>query len=120
WLGGQAEYVLVPYADFNLLKFPDKAKRMAKIKDLTLLSDIFPTVYPGAYTAGVPTAYTLYVAGGGPVGLACAASCHPPGAAVSGEALSSRTDAGDFARQDSDRQSRERDGHLARRRSAGI
>jgi len=27
WVGGQAEYVLVPYADFNLLKFPDKARR---------------------------------------------------------------------------------------------
>ena len=24
WVGGQAEYVLVPYADWNLLKFPDK------------------------------------------------------------------------------------------------
>ena len=46
WVGGQAEYVLVPYADFNLLKFPDKARAMAKIKDLTLLSDIFPTGYP--------------------------------------------------------------------------
>ncbi len=22
WVGGQAEYVLVPYADFNLLKLP--------------------------------------------------------------------------------------------------
>ena len=27
WVGGQAEYVLVPYADFNLLKFPDKTRR---------------------------------------------------------------------------------------------
>src|ERR1700719_1748366 len=24
WVGGQAEYVMVPYADFNLLRFPDK------------------------------------------------------------------------------------------------
>ena len=24
WIGGQARYVMVPYADFNLLKFPDK------------------------------------------------------------------------------------------------
>src|SRR6266404_5971057 len=82
WVGGQAEYVMVPYADFNLLKFPDKAKAMAKIKDLTLLSDIFPTGYHGAYTAGVTTGSTVYVAGGGPVGLACAASCHLLGAAV--------------------------------------
>ena len=48
WVGGQAEYVMVPYADFNLLKFPDKDRAMAKIKDLTLLSDIFPTGYHGA------------------------------------------------------------------------
>ena len=47
WVGGQAEYVMVPYADFNLIKFPNKEKAMAKIKDLTLLSDIFPTGYHG-------------------------------------------------------------------------
>src|SRR6266404_1433974 len=82
WVGGQAEYVLVPYADFNCLKFPDKAKAMAKIQDLTMLSDIFPTGYHGAYTAGVTTGSTVYVAGAGPVGLACAASCHLLGAAV--------------------------------------
>ncbi len=82
WVGGQAEYVLVPYADFNLIKFPNKAKAMAKIKDLTMLSDIFPTGYHGAYTAGVTTGSTVYVAGAGPVGLACAASCHLLGAAV--------------------------------------
>src|SRR5438094_2465301 len=82
WVGGQAEYVMVPYADFNLLKFPDKAKAMSKIRDLTMLSDIFPTGYHGAVTAGVTTGSTVYVAGGGPVGLACAASCHLLGAAV--------------------------------------
>ena len=42
WVGGQAEYVMAPYADFNLLWLPDKARAMAKIKDLTLLSDIIP------------------------------------------------------------------------------
>src|SRR6266699_5654565 len=82
WVGGQAEYVMVPYADFNLLKFPDKAQAMAKIGDLTLLSDIFPTGYHGAFTAGVTTGSTVYVAGGGPVGLACAASAQLLGAAV--------------------------------------
>jgi glutathione-independent formaldehyde dehydrogenase len=82
WVGGQAEYVLVPYADFNLIKFPNKEKAMAKIKDLTLLSDIFPTGYHGALTAGVTTGSIVYVAGAGPVGLACAASCHLLGAAV--------------------------------------
>src|ERR1700740_1080853 len=82
WVGGQAEYVLVPYADFNLIKLPNKEKAMAKIQDLTLLSDIFPTGYHGAVTAGVTTGSIVYVAGAGPVGLACAASCHLLGAAV--------------------------------------
>ena len=82
WIGGQAEYVMVPYADFNLLKFPDKAQAMAKIKDLTLLSDIFPTGYHGAVSAGVGPGTVVYVAGAGPVGLACAAACHLLGAAV--------------------------------------
>ncbi|GCE22897.1 formaldehyde dehydrogenase, glutathione-independent [Dictyobacter kobayashii] len=82
WVGGQAEYVMVPYADWNLLKFPDKDQAMAKIKDLTMLSDIFPTGYHGAFTAGVTTGSTVYVAGAGPVGLACAASCQLLGAAV--------------------------------------
>ena len=82
WVGGQAEYVMVPYADFNLLKFPDKDQAMAKIRDLTLLSDIFPTGYHGAVTAGVGPGMIVYVAGGGPVGLACAAACQLLGAAV--------------------------------------
>jgi len=81
WVGGQAEYVMVPYADFNLLKLPEKAQTMEKIKDITLLSDIFPTGYHGAVTAGVGPGSTVYVAGGGPVGLACAAACHLLGAA---------------------------------------
>jgi glutathione-independent formaldehyde dehydrogenase len=81
WVGGQAEYVMVPYADFNLLKFPDRDQAMAKIRDLTLLSDIFPTGYHGAVTAGVEPGSIVYVAGAGPVGLACAASCHLLGAA---------------------------------------
>ena len=82
WVGGQAEYVMVPYADWNLLKFTDRAQAMEKIKDLTMLSDIFPTGYHGAFTAGVTTGSTVYVAGAGPVGLACAASAQLLGAAV--------------------------------------
>jgi glutathione-independent formaldehyde dehydrogenase len=82
WVGGQAEYVMVPYADFNLLKFPDRDQAMAKIRDLTLLSDIFPTGYHGAVTAGVGPGMIVYVAGAGPVGLACAAACQLLGAAV--------------------------------------
>src|SRR5438445_832228 len=82
WVGGQANYVMVPYADWNLLKFPDKDQAMAKIKDLTMLSDIFPTGYHGAFTAGVTTGSTVYIAGGGPVGLASAAAAQLLGAAV--------------------------------------
>lgn len=82
WIGGQAEYVMVPYADFNLLRFPDKVQAMSKIRDLTCLSDILPTGYHGAVTAGVGPGTTVYVAGAGPVGLAAAASARLLGAAV--------------------------------------
>ena len=82
WVGGQAEYVMVPYADFNLLKLPERDIALAKMKDLTLLSDIFPTGFHGAFSAGVGPGSIAYVAGAGPVGLACAHSCQLLGAAV--------------------------------------
>jgi glutathione-independent formaldehyde dehydrogenase len=82
WVGGQAEYVMVPYADFQLLKFPDKDQAMEKILDLTMLSDIFPTGFHGAYSAGVRSGSTVYVAGAGPVGLAAAHSAQLLGASV--------------------------------------
>ncbi|WP_445255571.1 formaldehyde dehydrogenase, glutathione-independent [Nocardioides aurantiacus] len=82
WVGGQAEYVLIPYADFNLLRFPDRDQALEKILDLTMLSDIFPTGYHGAYTAGVTTGSTVYVAGAGPVGLAAAHAAQLLGASV--------------------------------------
>jgi glutathione-independent formaldehyde dehydrogenase len=82
WVGGQAEYALVPYADWNLLKFPDKDQALEKIRDLAMLSDIFPTGYHGAVTAGVGTGSTVYIAGAGPVGLAAATSAFLLGAAV--------------------------------------
>ena len=82
WVGGQARYVLVPYADFNLIKFPDKEQAMEKILDLTMLSDILPTGFHGAVNAGVGVGTTVYVAGAGPVGLAAAASAQILGAAV--------------------------------------
>jgi glutathione-independent formaldehyde dehydrogenase len=82
WVGGQAEYVTVPYADWNLLKFPDREQALEKILDLTMLTDIFPTGYHGCVTAGVGPGSTVYIAGAGPVGLAAAASAHLLGAAV--------------------------------------
>ena len=82
WVGGQAEYVLVPYADWNLLKFPDRDQALAKILDLAMLTDIFPTGYHGCVSAGVTTGSTVYIAGAGPVGLAAATSAWLLGAAV--------------------------------------
>jgi len=82
WVGGQAEYVMVPYADWNLLKFPDRDQAMEKILDLTMLSDIFPTGYHGCVTAGVGPGKSVYVAGAGPVGLAAAAGGQLLGASV--------------------------------------
>ena len=81
WIGGQAEYVTVPYADFNLLKFPDQDQALAKIRDLTCLTDILPTGFHGAVTAGVGPGSTVYIAGAGPVGMAAAASARLLGAA---------------------------------------
>ena len=82
WVGGQSEYVMVPYADFQLLKFPDRDQAMDKILDLTMLSDIFPTGYHGAVSAGVKPGSTVYVAGAGPVGLAAAHAAQLLGASV--------------------------------------
>jgi glutathione-independent formaldehyde dehydrogenase len=81
WVGGQSEYVMIPYADFNLLKFPDPDQAREKIQDLTLLSDIFPTGFHGCVTAGVGPGSTVYIAGAGPVGLAAAVSAQLLGAA---------------------------------------
>jgi glutathione-independent formaldehyde dehydrogenase len=94
WVGGQAEYVMVPYADFNLLRFPDRDQAKEKIQDLTLLSDIFPTGFHGCVTAGVGPGSTVYIAGAGPVGLAAAASARLLGAAcvIVGDMIDERLD----------------------------
>ncbi len=82
WVGGQAEYVMVPYADWNALKFPDPDQALEKILDLTMLSDIFPTGFHGCVSANVGIGSTVYVAGAGPVGLAAATGALLLGAAV--------------------------------------
>jgi glutathione-independent formaldehyde dehydrogenase len=82
WVGGQAEYVMVPYADWNLLRFPDRDQALEKIRDLTMLSDIFPTGFHGCVTAGVKPGSTVYIAGAGPVGIAAAVGAQLLGAAV--------------------------------------
>ena len=82
WIGGQARYVMTPYADFNLMKFPDRDQALARIRDLTMLTDILPTGFHAAVRAEVGVGSTVYIAGCGPVGLAAAASARILGAAV--------------------------------------
>src|ERR1700736_161786 len=82
WIGGQAEYFMVPYADFNLLRCPNKAQALQKMRDLTCITDILPTGFHGAVNAKVGVGSTVYVAAAGPVGLAAAASARILGAAV--------------------------------------
>jgi glutathione-independent formaldehyde dehydrogenase len=82
WRGGQAEYVLIPYADWNALVFPDRDQALEKIRDLAMLSDIFPTGFHGCVSAGVGVGSTVYIAGAGPVGLAAAAGAQLLGAAA--------------------------------------
>jgi len=75
WPGGQANYVLVPFADFNCLKLPDREITMPKLLDIAVLSDIFPTGFNAAVQAKVGVGSSVYIAGAGPVGTCCAASC---------------------------------------------
>ena len=80
WDGGQADYLFVPYADFQLLKFPDRDQAMEKIRDLALLSDILPTAFHGLMEAGAKPGSTVYIAGAGPVGRCGAAAARLLGA----------------------------------------
>ena len=70
-IASQAEYFMVPYADFNLLKFPDKAQALQKMRDLTCITDILPTGFHGAVNAKLGVGSTVYIAGAGPVGSCC-------------------------------------------------
>lgn len=70
--GGQAEYVRVPYADFNCLVVPPGTEHEA---DFAMLADIFPTGYHGAELAEVRPGDSVAVFGAGPVGLMAAYSC---------------------------------------------
>jgi len=81
WQGGQAEYVLIPFADFQCLVLPKEAAKK-KLLDLAMLSDILPTGFNAAIQAGVGVGKTVYIAGAGPVGICCAASSLLLGAAI--------------------------------------
>src|SRR5579875_356007 len=76
--GGQAEYLRVPYADFNCLLLPAGPEHEA---DYALLADIFPTGYHGCELAAVAPGETVAVYGAGPVGLMAAYSALLRGAA---------------------------------------
>lgn len=64
YAGGQAEYVRVPYADFNCFKVPDNIKDEKAL----FLTDIFPTGYAAIDEAGVKEGDIVAVWGCGPVG----------------------------------------------------
>ena len=76
--GGQAEYLRVPYGDFNCLKLPEDASE--KENDYVMLSDIFPTGYHATELAGVMPGDTVVIYGAGPVGLMAAHSASIKGA----------------------------------------
>jgi glutathione-independent formaldehyde dehydrogenase len=78
WTGGQAEYLQVPFADFNCLPLPKGKEHEA---DFALLADIFPTGYHGSELASVSPGESVAVFGAGPVGLMAAYSCLIRGAA---------------------------------------
>jgi threonine dehydrogenase-like Zn-dependent dehydrogenase len=76
--GGQAEYLRVPYADYNCLKLPADAAE--KENDYSMLSDIFPTGYHATELAGLRPGETVVIYGAGPVGLMAAHSAAIKGA----------------------------------------
>ncbi|WP_329048700.1 glutathione-independent formaldehyde dehydrogenase [Amycolatopsis sp. NBC_01488] len=76
--GGQAEYLRVPWADFNLLELPGGTEHE---NDFTMLSDIFPTGWHGTELAGLRPGDRVVVFGAGPVGLMAAHSAVIRGAA---------------------------------------
>src|ERR1700744_1639009 len=77
--GGQAEYLRVPFGDFNCLRLPDDAEE--KENDYVMLSDIFPTGWHCTELAGLEPGDAIVVYGAGPVGLMAAHAAMIKGAA---------------------------------------
>jgi glutathione-independent formaldehyde dehydrogenase len=71
YMGGQAEYLRIPYAEFNCLVLPPGKEHET---DFVMLADIFPTGYHGCELADVRPGETVAVYGAGPVGLMAAYS----------------------------------------------
>jgi glutathione-independent formaldehyde dehydrogenase len=76
--GGQAEYLRVPYADYNCLQLPEDAGE--KEKDYVMLSDIFPTGWHATRLANLEPGQSIIILGAGPVGLMAALSARIQGA----------------------------------------
>ncbi|HAP41142.1 MAG TPA: alcohol dehydrogenase [Nitrospira sp.] len=76
--GGQAEYLLVPYAQANLAKIPDEVTD----EQVVLLADIASTGFSGAESGGVRIGDAVAVFAQGPIGL-----CATVGAKLMGAAL---------------------------------
>src|SRR5699024_9311057 len=73
----QAEYLRVPFADYNCVPLPEGSEHE---QDFALLADIFPTGYHGTELAGVRPGDTVAVYGAGPVGLMAAYAARLKGA----------------------------------------
>ena len=76
--GGQAEFLRVPFADFNCLLLPEGAEEQEN--DYVMLADIWPTGYHATELACVEPGDTVVVYGAGPVGLFAAYSAILKGA----------------------------------------
>ncbi|HEX3853487.1 MAG TPA: alcohol dehydrogenase catalytic domain-containing protein, partial [Polyangiaceae bacterium] len=70
--GGQAEFLRVPFADFNCLRLPEDAED--KEDDYVMLSDIFPTGWHATRLADLRPGESVVIYGAGPVGLMAAYS----------------------------------------------
>ncbi len=78
YAGGQAEYLRVPYADFNCLQLPEDASE--RENDYVMLSDIFPTGWHSTRLADLKPGESIVIYGAGPVGLMAAMSARIQGA----------------------------------------
>jgi len=79
YAGGQAEYLRVPYGDFNCLLLPPGTEELEN--DYVMLSDIFPTGYHATEMSGLRPGESVVIYGAGPVGLMAAHSAAIKGAA---------------------------------------
>ncbi|MDB5166607.1 MAG: fdh [Candidatus Saccharibacteria bacterium] len=78
--GGQAEFLRVPYGDFNCLRLGEDARDSKRQNDYVMLADIFPTGYHATEMAGVKPGDQTVIFGAGPVGLMAALSASIRGA----------------------------------------